>query len=410
VCEQILSEGGAPPPLWLNRDYLLLWTGQAVSITGTAASGIAFPLLVLFLTRSPFQAGLVGALETIPFLFLGLPAGALVDRWNRKRVMIACDAMRSMAFITIPLALWMGHLSMGLIYLVVLVEGTGFAFFNLAEVSALPQVVARSQLGQASANNQVMWAVGSLAGPPLGGFLYGLSLALPFLADAISYAASVCSLFAIRRPFQSERTTAVRPLLAEVTEGMRWLWRQRLIRFFAFVGGAHSLAFGGVPLAAIVLARQDFHASSSTIGLIFGAVSAGGILGALLGAWLQRRLTLAQAVLGSLWSSVLVYPLLALGPNLSSLAVAGVLLFLTGPTYDIAQFSYRMTRIPDTLQGRVNSLYRILLWGGQPLGRLAGGVLVQAFGPRLALGAMGVGVVMVAVAATLNTELRHAQR
>lgn len=136
----------------------------------------------------------------------------------------------------------------------------------------------------------------------------------------------------------------------------------------------------------------------------------GGILGALLGAWLEPRLTLTQAVLGGLWSTALVYPLLALGPSLPFLIVAGALLFLTFPVYDIAQFSYRMARIPDALQGRVNSLYRIIMWGGEPLGRLAGGALVQAFGPRVALGAMALGTASIAVAATLNAELRQARR
>jgi MFS family permease len=351
----------------------------------------------------------VGALENIPFLILGLPAGALIDRWNRKRVMIICDTARAAAFAAIPLALWTGHLSIVLIYLVVLVEGTGFAFFNLAEVSALPQVVTKEQLGQASANTNVMWSVGLLAGPPLGGLLYGVNRALPFLADAVSYAGSVVSLLAIRRPFQKERTEETRALLVEVKEGVGWLWRRHLIRFFAFVGGAQEVCFSGVPLAIIVLARQEFHASAGVIGLIFGVAAVGGAVGALLGAWGQRRLSLAQAVMGGLWSNALTFPLLALSPNLAVIALVGALLFLTGPVYDIAQFSYRMARIPDDLQGRVNSLYRMIMWGGQPLGRLLGGALVQAFGPRPALGVMAFGVGLIAVAATVNRDVRQAE-
>jgi predicted MFS family arabinose efflux permease len=189
---------------------------------------------------------------------------------------------------------------------------------------------------------------------------------------------------------------------------VRWLWRHHLIRFFAFIGGAQSVVLGGVPLAVIVLAREDFHASSGTIGIVFGGAALGGALGAILGAWLQHRLTLPQAVLGGLWSSALVCPLLALSPTLLVLAVAGALLFLTGPVFDIAQFSYRMARIPDDLQGRVNSLYRMIMWGGEPAGRLAGGVLVQAFGPRVALGAVAVGVALIALCATFAQDLRHA--
>jgi predicted MFS family arabinose efflux permease len=136
----------------------------------------------------------------------------------------------------------------------------------------------------------------------------------------------------------------------------------------------------------------------------------GGAVGAILGAWLQRRLTLPQAVLGGLWGSALVCPFLALSPTLLVLAVAGALLFLTNPVYDIAQFSYRMARIPDDLQGRVNSLYRIIMWGGEPVGRLAVGTLVQAFGPRMTLGAVAAGVALIACSATLTRDVRHAER
>ncbi|MGH2443522.1 MAG: MFS transporter [Chloroflexota bacterium] len=399
-----------PGALWRNRDYLLLLAGQSISVTGSAASGIAFPLLVLYLTGSPFQAGLVGALDTVPFLILGLPAGALVDWWNRKLVMIVCDSARAVALASIPVALWTGHLSISLIYVVVLVEGTGFAFFNVASVAALPRVVERAQLNRASANNQVMWSAGSLAGPTIGGALFGLTRALPFLADAVSYAASVLSLLFIRRRFEGERTSQDRHLVADVKEGVAWLWRHPLIRFFALVGGAQGLAIGGAQLAVIVLARNDFHASSAVIGALLGVAAAGGIVGALFSAWLQHRITLPQAVLFGLWSSALVFPLMALGPNLVVVALGAALLYLTDPIWDVAQFSYRMSRIPDALQGRVNSIYRMILWAGVPLGRLGAGAAVQAFGPRAALGAMAVIGGVIALAATFNGELRHAQR
>lgn len=399
-----------PRPLWRNRAFLLLWSGQAISVTGTTASRITFPLLVLYLTNSPFQAGLVSALETVPFLILGLPAGALIDRWNRKRVMILCDTIRALAYAVIPLTLWTGHLSMPVIYAVVLVEGIGFSFFNLAEVSALPQVVPPEQISAASASNQAMYAAGSLAGPPLGGLLYSLNRAFPFGADALSYAASAISLLFIRRPFQGERPDLTRPLHLEVWEGMRWLWGHPLIRFFGLIGGVQGLVFSGVPLGAIVLSRQVFHASAATIGLLFGLAAVGGIAGAVIGGWLQTHLTLRQAVLGGVWAGALAFWVLALAPSLLILAVGGALLFFTAPLYDIAQFSYRMTRIPDALQGRVNSLYRVIMWGGQPLGSILSGALIQALGPRTALEIIAAGAIAVALTATLNRNLHRAER
>src|SRR5258708_2345912 len=112
-----------PPSLWRNRDYLLLWSGQAVSLVGTQGSQLAFPLLILALTHAPAQAGIAGALRALPYLVLSLPAGALVDRWNRKRVMILCDSGRALALGSIPLALVLGLLTILHVYLVALLGG-----------------------------------------------------------------------------------------------------------------------------------------------------------------------------------------------------------------------------------------------------------------------------------------------
>ena len=125
-------------PLWRNRDYILLWSGQMISSVGSRVSMLAFPLLVLALTHSPAQAGLIGAMRGLPYALLILPAGTLVDRWNRKRVMILCDIGRALALGSIPLALVLGHLTIAQIYVVSLVEGTLFTFFSLAHIACLP--------------------------------------------------------------------------------------------------------------------------------------------------------------------------------------------------------------------------------------------------------------------------------
>src|SRR6202790_4001061 len=143
-------------PLWRNRDYMLLWGGQIVSSVGTRVSQLAFPLLVLALTHSPAQAGLIAALRGLPYALFILPAGAMVDRWNRKRVMILCDTGRAIALGSIPVALLPGHLTILQLCIVSLVEGTLFTFFNLAETACLPQVVSKDQLTGAVAQNSVI--------------------------------------------------------------------------------------------------------------------------------------------------------------------------------------------------------------------------------------------------------------
>ncbi len=174
-------------PLWRNRDYLLLWSGQTISSIGSGVSELAFPLLVLALTHSPAQAGFASALRTVPYFIFTLPGGALIDRWNRKRVMILCDAGRAISLASIPVALVLGHLTIVQLYLVSLVEGSLYVFFDLAETASLPRVVPKAQLPAAISQNQVTSGITNLLGPPLGGVLYAIGRAVPFLADAISY-------------------------------------------------------------------------------------------------------------------------------------------------------------------------------------------------------------------------------
>ncbi|MGZ3662944.1 MAG: MFS transporter, partial [Ktedonobacterales bacterium] len=281
--------------LWRNRDYMLLWSGQTVSSVGTQVSQLAFPLLVLALTGSPAQAGIAGALRALPYIIFSLPVGALIDRWDRKRVMILCDIGRALALGSIPIAMAFNQLTVVQLFAVALIEGTLFVFFNLAEVACLPRVVTKEQLPAATATNSATEGTSALVGPSLGGALYTLSSMLPFVVDAISYAVSFFSLFFIRTTFQGERTGQRRNLWVEIGEGIAWLWHQPLIRYIAVLTGGYNFISAGTPLILIVLATQQ-RASPTLIGLIFTIGGIGGIIGAFIAAPLQKRLSFAQVI------------------------------------------------------------------------------------------------------------------
>ena len=151
---------------------MLLWSGQVVSTFGSAASSIVFPLLILALTNSPAAAGVASALRAVPYLIFSLPVGALIDRWDRKRVMINCDVWRAIAVLSVPVALWLDALTIWQIYLVAFFEGSLFVFFNIAEVAALPRVVLAAQLPQAAAQNEAAFGAVNIVGPSIGTFLY----------------------------------------------------------------------------------------------------------------------------------------------------------------------------------------------------------------------------------------------
>ena len=404
---------GRPVPLWRNRDYLLLWCGQIVSSLGTQISQLAFPLLMLALTGSPARAGLLGALRGLPFVLFSLPAGALVDRWDRKRVMILSDLGRALAMGSIPLALAFGGLTTAHLALVAAVEGTLFTFFTLAEAACLPRVVAKEQLPAAVGQRQATESVSGMVGPSLGGLLFGLGAALPFLADAISFLASAVSLRFVRAGFGGERAAAADGagggLWAEVREGLVWLWREPLVRFLALLTGGINLCGFGYSLILIVFA-QRLGASAATIGLIFASSGAGSVLGALASGPLQRRYSFRQIVVGTNWVLALTWPLYIVAPNALALGVVNAIIFVAVPIYMGAQYSYRLALIPDALQGRVNSAFRLVSYGVQPLSLALTGALLEGIGPAATVWVLFVPQVALALVAMLNGPLRHAGR
>jgi MFS family permease len=397
-----------PPPLWRNRSFMLLWGGQVVSTLGSTAAGIIYPLLILAMTGSPAWAGFAGAARAVPYVFLSLPVGALIDRWDRKRVMILCDAGRAVAVASIPVAMALDAMTLWQIYAVAFVEGSLFVFFNIAEVAALPRVVPVSQLPQAAAQNEAAFGVTGIAGPSLGTFLFqSFGRGVPFIADALSYCVSIVSLSLIRTPFRSEPPAARRRLLAEIAEGLHWLWNKPLIRYMAIVTGGLNFIGAGEQLLIIVLA-QDMGATDTDIGLIFSIASIGGIVGSLVGGRIQRRFTFGQVIIAVIWIQALLFPLFAVVPRVLLLGAVCALIFAMGPIYNVVQFSYRIALIPDQLQGRVNSTFRLVAFGFLPIGSALSGLLIEQLGTTWSVGLFSLGLLLIAIATTLNRHVRNA--
>jgi predicted MFS family arabinose efflux permease len=401
-------------PLWRRRNYLTLWGGKLVSATGSQMTQIAFPLLVLALTQSAAIAGLAGALRMLPYLLLSLPAGALVDRWDRRRVMILCDSGRAIALGSIPVALLLGHLSVLHVCLVALIEGTLFVFFDIAEVAVLPNIVTQQEMPAAVAQYiSLTDGVTMLLGPALGGALYAAGRMVPFLLDAISYGASVLALWRIqlpRRTASDEQADSLswRTMRADIVEGVVWLWRHRTLRALTALLGAGNCLVAGEALLVIVLAER-LHATAPEVGLILGLGGCGAVFGALLAERVVRRLTFAQAFIGGNWLVALLFLLYAVAPTPFAL---GLVMAGIGAVYaviNVAQFSYRMSLIPDALQGRVSSIIRLMLYGSLPLGLAVAGFAIEHVGAVATVLALGVGLVLVALAASLHPLIRRAR-
>jgi len=398
---------GGYASLWRNRDYLLLWSGQAVSSFGSQISGLAFPLLVLALTGSPAQAGVIGALRALPFALLSLPAGALIDRWDRRRTMIWCDSGRVLALGSVPLALAFGRLGLVQLALVSLIEGGLFLFFNLAESACLPRVVSKGQLPNALAQNQLTDSLAQLIGPALGGALYGLGRAIPFAIDALSYALSLLSLLFIRTPLQETRATETGSLRDEMREGLRWLWGQTILRLVALATGGLMVFSVGYPLIMIVLGER-IGATPFELGLIFAGGGAGSIVGGLLTPWLQRRFRFGPLLIGAAWVWAITWLFFLVAPNVPALVIANAASFVVVPVYMITQYRYRLAATPDRLQGRTNAIFRLIVWGSQPLGIALAGVMLERLGPDRTIWLLFVPQILIALAITGHAGLRRA--
>jgi|SRR5579884_247360 len=395
--------------LWRNTDYLLLWSGQTVSAIGSQLSGFVLPLLVLVLTGSPAQAGLIGALEGVPYLVLSLPAGALADRWNRKSIMIVCDAVRAVNMFSVPLAFVTHHLSLPHLYAVALIEGSLFVFFNVAETASLIRVVGHDQLPSAIARQETTWGISALVGPAAAGFLYqAASAALPFLADGCSYALSAVSLTAIRTPFQAEPEEQPVSLVEGTREALAWLWRQPLLRIIVAISAAGDLLFSGIGLIPMVIARQEMHARPLAIGLIFTLAAIGAIAGSSVAGAIRRRVRFSVGVIGTEWIVALLYPLLALAPNPLALGLIRSGMSATVSVSNTYRLSYQIGSIPDALQGRVNSLTTLIAYGSLPVGEALTGVMLQTIGPTSTVLAIAGCVILLATATTVSRHVRQA--
>jgi MFS family permease len=392
-------------PLRRNRDFLLLWSGSAVSGLGSNATNVAYPLLVLALTGSPFAAGLTGFVALLPQLLFQLPAGALVDRLNRRLVMIWCDLLRGMAIGSIVVALLIHQLHLPQILVVGFVECTLSVCYRLAASAAVPNVVHRSQLTAAFARNEARTRGAAMAGQPLGGVLFGLGRAIPFLFDALSYVVSLVTLLLIRKEFQAARSHGRKR--GELTEGIRWLWRQPFLRTTAFLVSGSNLLFQALFLTVIVITR-DHGASPSAIGLMFGMTACGGMVGSLVAPVLRRRVSMKAVVIGVNWVWAVLTPLVLVAPNPYLIGTAYAMMSFAGPLWNVAIAAYELAITPDRIRGRVLAASGIVAAGAVPAGSLIGGLLLDRVGTTTTGVILVAWMALLAISASVSPAVRGA--
>jgi MFS family permease len=392
-------------PLRRNRDFLLLWGGEVVSTLGSQISLVAFPLLVLATTHSPAKAGLVGFANQVPKLAFYLPAGLLVDRHDRRAIMIASSLIGALALASVPVALAVGELPFEQIMIVAFLAGTRQVVYSVAEQGALPLVVSPSQVSEAVARNQARLEAATLAGPPLGGLLFGVARLLPFAFDSISYLASALGAFLVRTPLQETRELERRNAVSEIGEAIRWFWSQTFLRASALAVAAGNFMWMALEIVLIVRARQH-GAAPAAVGVMIAGIGIGGLIGSLFAPSAARRLSAPVVVIGLFWIEAMLVPLLALTRNPYLLGVIVAALALGGPTWNAVVVAARLTLTPDHLRGRVNSVARLISGSMLALGALAGGLFAASAGTTYALLALAAWQLLLALAASASRSLR----
>ncbi|MGH2935840.1 MAG: MFS transporter [Gaiellaceae bacterium] len=393
-------------PLRKNRDFVLLQSGSLLSSVGTASSAIAYPLLVLALTHSAAKAGIVGFARQVPVAMLALPAGLAADRFNRKLLMIAADAARALTVAALAALVLTHAVPFWAIPLIAFVEGCGATVFSTAGVGAFRAVVPPSQLPAAVASNTARIATVHVAGPPLGGALFGVARALPFLVDAASYVFSTMSLLLMRTPFQEQRERDPSPVRTRLAEGFRFLWSVPFLRTSAFVFGLLNFTAAGLPFALVVIGRRQ-GLSAGEVGLLSAVFGACIFVGSLLSPFVRRTLPTHAIVVLEMWTwcccgAFLVYP------SVYVLAASLVPPALAIPSTDSVVHALQIGLTPDRLLGRVDSVRTMISVLILPLAPLGAGLLIADVSERAAIALFTSCALALALWGTLSPAIRTA--
>ncbi|BCT76908.1 MFS transporter [Sinomonas cyclohexanicum] len=400
----------AAPRLIRSRPFLAFWLGQGISQLGVQLGQLALPVLaVSLLGAGEMDLGVLNAASMAAFLIVGLPAGAWVDRWLKRRTMIRADLVRMAAMFAVPLLWWAGALQMWHLYVVAAVVGVATVFFDVAYQSYIPLLVHRTQVPDANGKLESTAQVARMGGPALGGFLLTLvSAPVLFAAEAAGYLASALCLGRVRDSEKAAERAEGSSLWAEIREGTAFVARHGLIRRVVACTALSNLFSSVLWVLMPLVILRELGLGPVGLGVMMSIGAVGGLLGALAGprlgglvgegALLPLGLLLAGA-------AVVLFPLaLASGPGPLALVMlsVGEFAFSFGViVYNIMQVSMRQRVCPTRLLGRMNASIRCVVWGVMPIGSLLGGVLGERLGlaPTLWISIVGMllGVLPVAI-------------
>jgi MFS family permease len=368
----------------LSPDYWRLWWAASVSNIGDGIRLTALPLLIATITRDPVVVTGVTAATTIPWVLFSLPAGALVDRLDRRRVMIGGQVVRAVAVGVLAIFVEVGSESVALIYVVGFLIGIGEVFVDSSSQAAIPVIAGNTDLERANSNLlAVEFITNDALGGPVGAWLFAAAAALPFGIDSASFLLGAFLVGRIRTPLQSPPQGDSATMFESIKEGVVFVRDHALLRGLAFAVSAANFALGGGAALLVLFTLEELGTSEVQFGLVVGVGAVGGFVGAVAARWVSGLLGRRWAMTSGALTVALGQTLLGLAPSIYVAATGFFLASLGVSVFSVVGRSLRQAVSPDRILGRVVTTFRLIGIGALPLGAVFAGVLAGATNLRV---------------------------
>ena len=368
-------------PRRLGTSFRWLWASSWASQLGDGFAIAAAPLLVASQTHDPFLVAMGATLQHLPVMLFGLFAGVVADRVDRRLVVVAADACRALILVVLTLTIVTEQVHIAVVLVAIFLLGTAETFADSAYMTLMPMVVVdKADYGIANSRLQSGTLIANqMGGPPLGAALFATGMAVPFVAQAVLLIASASLLFKMKIPVL-ERTHDPQHVIADIRDGLVWLWHHAAVRTLTLTIVSFNVTFGAAWSVLVLYATQRLDLGEVGFGLLTSAMAAGGILGIASYGWLEKRVSLGNIMRAGLILETLTHLALAVTTvpwvALSIMFVFGAHAFIWGTTSS----SVRQRAVPTELQGRVGSVYLIGVFGGIVLGGAVGGLVARQWG------------------------------
>ena len=391
-----------------SPDYWRFWTAAALSNLGDGMRLAALPLAAVSITRDPLAVTAAGALAFLPMVLAGPVVGVVVDRVDRRKLMIVGQLARGLVVGTLAVWIAAGDLSLPVLYAAAFLLGLGEVFVDTASQAAIPMLAPPGPGGLEAANGTLIAAetvLNDVAGAPVGAFLFAIGAAVPFFGDAASFLLGAVLLSMVRTPLQMERLEAHAPVLDEIWEGLVLLWRDRLLRGLAIGVSLVNVTLSAVAGVLVLFAIDDLGLSEAGFGLLLGVGAVGGVVGSLVASSIARRLGRPAAMSITGFLVAVAVGLVAFAQTAAVAAALQFVTFFSVVVFNVIGRSLRQAVTPDRLLGRIVASFRVIAAIGVPVGAVLGGIVAGLTSVRTVFALAGVLTVVPAVVIMVTTRL-----